>query len=100
MLDAGVALYPGTIAHMGDTAALIANLDVVVSVDTSISHLSGAMGRPTWIMLNQYGQCWRWLLERGDSPWYPSVRLFRQPSMGDWIPVLDRVQRFLKVFTI
>lgn len=100
MTAAKLDLYPGTITHMGDTAALMSNLDVIVSVDTAISHLGGALGRPTWIMLNQYGQCWRWLLERGDSPWYPSARLFRQPTMGDWSSVLDRVERFLKVFTI
>lgn len=98
--QAGVCQYPGTIQNMGDTAALIANLDVVVTVDTAVAHLAGAMGRPTWLMLNQYGQCWRWLLDRGDSPWYPSVRIFRQPSMGDWAGVTRRIGRFLETFTI
>lgn len=100
MSRSGVSLYPGSITCMLDTATLIANLDVVVSMDSAVSHLSGALGRPTWIMLNQYAHCWRWLLERGDSPWYPSVRLFRQPAMGQWAPVLDRVEKFLKTFTI
>jgi len=96
----GVDLYPGTIKNMSDTAALIANLDVVISVDTAVSHLSAAMGRPTWIMLNHYGLDWRWLLGRGDSPWYPTARLFRQPAMDQWQPVTVQIQRFLKTFTI
>jgi len=97
---AGVELYPGTIANMSDTAGLISNLDVVISVDTAISHLSAAMGRPTWIMLNHYALDWRWLLDRGDSPWYPTARLFRQPGMDQWQPVTDQIQRFLRTFTI
>ena len=97
---AGVNLYPGTIQNMSDTAALITNLDVVISVDTAVSHLSGALGRPTWIMLNHFGVDWRWLLDRGDSPWYPTARLFRQPGMDQWGAVLARIQKFLGVFTI
>jgi hypothetical protein len=100
LADTGVSLYPGTIQSMDDTAGLISCLDVVISVDTAVSHLAAAMGRPTWIMLNHYGLDWRWLLARGDSPWYPTARLFRQPSMDQWQPVLDRIQKFLKVFTI
>ena len=98
--QAGVELYPGTIANMNDTAGLISNLDVVISVDTAISHLSAAMGRPTWIMLNHYALDWRWLLHRGDSPWYPTARLFRQPGMDQWLPVTEKIERFLKVFTV
>ena len=66
-----------------DTAAFIECLDLVISVDTSTAHLAAAMGKSTWI-LNRFDTCWRWLLEGETSPWYPSVRLFRQPSYGDW----------------
>ncbi len=74
-----------------DTAALIANLDLVISVDTSTAHLAAAMGKPTWI-LNRFDTCWRWLTGRDDSPWYPSVRLYRQPAPGAWTPVVERVR--------
>ena len=73
-----------------DTAALIANLDLVIAVDTSVAHLAGALGKPLWL-LNRYNTCWRWLLGRDDSPWYPSARLFRQDKTRDWEPVLNRV---------
>jgi Tfp pilus assembly protein PilF len=73
-----------------DTAGLIMNLDVVISVDTSTAHLAGALGKPTWI-LNRYDTCWRWLLEREDSPWYGSVKLYRQAADRDWKPVLEKV---------
>ena len=100
LIDAGVASYPGTIQSFADTAALIVNLDVVLSVDTAIAHLSGALGRPTWIMLSQYAVDWRWLLDRDSSPWYPSAKLFRQPTRGDWTSVTDKIARFLKLFKI
>jgi tetratricopeptide (TPR) repeat protein len=77
-----------------DTAALIDNLDLVISVDTSTAHLAGAMGKPVWIM-NRLDTCWRWMLERSDSPWYPSARLFRQPALGDWASVIDAVAEAL-----
>ncbi len=73
-----------------DTAALIANLDLVISCDTGVAHLAAAMGKPTWI-LSRHNGCWRWLLDRNDSPWYPSVRLFRQPTFGDWATVMQEV---------
>ncbi|MDI9334372.1 MAG: tetratricopeptide repeat-containing glycosyltransferase family protein [Cytophagales bacterium] len=73
-----------------DTAALIANLDLVISCDTGVAHLAAAMGKPTWI-LSRYDGCWRWLIDRTDSPWYPSVRLFRQPRFGDWDSVIQAV---------
>lgn len=91
----GVKQYPNTIKDWSDTAGLVHNLDLVIGVDTSVSHLAGAMGRPVWIMLSQYALDWRWLLDRGDSPWYPSAKLFRQPVRGDWASVINRVCRFL-----
>ena len=100
LADAGVSLFPGTIQNFNDTAGLITHLDLVVSVDTSVAHLAGAMGRPTWIPLNQFGQDWRWLLDRDDNPWYPTARLFRQPSIGNWDPVIDKIQKFLTFFKI
>jgi hypothetical protein len=74
-----------------DTAALIDNLDLVISTCTSVPHLSGALGKETWLLLS-YVPDWRWLLEREDSPWYPSIKLYRQPAMGDWNSVLQRVK--------
>jgi hypothetical protein len=73
-----------------DTAALIDNLDLVIAVDTSVAHLAGALGKPFWL-LNRYNTCWRWLLDRDDSPWYPTARLFRQDAPGDWTGVIGRV---------
>ncbi|HSY26541.1 MAG TPA: tetratricopeptide repeat protein, partial [Burkholderiaceae bacterium] len=78
-----------------DTAALIANLDLVIGVDTAVAHLAGAIGKPVW-MLNRYNTCWRWLMEREDSPWYPSMRIFRQSSLGDWVSVIANVKRALE----
>jgi tetratricopeptide (TPR) repeat protein len=77
-----------------DTAALIENLDLVISVDTSTAHLAGALGKPVWI-LNRFDTCWRWLLERSDTPWYPSARLYRQATAGDWSSVIEDVRRDL-----
>nr|WKF58297.1 Beta-barrel assembly-enhancing protease [Paraburkholderia busanensis] len=78
------------LADFADTAALIANLDLVISVDTSVAHLAAAMGKPVWL-LNRFAGCWRWLRERDDSPWYPGLRLFTQTRRGDWDDVLARV---------
>lgn len=74
-----------------DTAALIENLDLIISVDTSTAHLAAAMGKPVWL-LNRFDTCWRWLLDQDDSPWYPTVRIYRQPRMGDWESVLIKVK--------
>jgi hypothetical protein len=82
------------IADFGDTMAIIEGLDLVVTVDTAVAHLAGAMGTPTWILL-PYAPDWRWLLERDDSPWYPSVRLFRQSQAGDWSGVTRRAAEAL-----
>jgi len=78
-----------------DTAAVMMNLDLVVSSDTSIAHLAGARGRPTWVMLKKVPD-WRWLLDRDDSPWYPTMRLFRQETIGDWAAVAARVANELR----
>jgi tetratricopeptide (TPR) repeat protein len=78
-----------------DTAAIISLLDLVISVDTSVAHLAGALGKPVWILL-QYAADWRWLLERHDNPWYPSARLFRQQRIGDWESVIPRVHEALR----
>lgn len=78
------------IADFADTAALIAQLDLVVSVDTSVAHLAGALGKPVWLLL-PFWPDWRWMLDRDDSPWYPSARLFRQKAIGEWGEVIERV---------
>jgi len=89
-------LFPGLtdiandLTDFGETAAVIANLDLVITVDTAMGHLSGALGKPVWIMLSKACD-WRWLLERRDSPWYPTARLFRQQTPGGWDPVIDEV---------
>lgn len=75
---------------IADTAAIIANLDLVVTVDTAVAHIAGAMGKPVWVALSTMVD-WRWLLNRDDSPWYPSMRLFRQERRGDWPPLFARV---------
>ena len=75
------------LTDFADTAALVDNLDLVISVDTSTAHLAGALNKPVWI-LNRLDTCWRWMLEREDTPWYPSAHLFRQPSLGDWDTVI------------
>ena len=74
-----------------DTADIIAGLDLVVSVDTSIAHLAGALGKPCWLLLPRQGIDWRWMANRTDSPWYPSMRLYRQEVADDWVGVLKRV---------
>jgi tetratricopeptide (TPR) repeat protein len=100
LADAGVKLFPGSITGFHDTAALMMNLDVVVGVDTAVSHLSGALGRPTWIMLNSFATDWRWLLDRDSSPWYSGARLFRQTQMGNWSDVTQKISKFLGWFKV
>ena len=83
------------LTDFSDTAALMSCLDLVISVDTSVVHLAGALGAPVWTML-PFNPDWRWLLNRNDSPWYRSMRLFRQPKRGDWASVVERVRRELQ----
>ena len=80
----------GDTKGFADTAALIQILDLVIAVDTSVPHLAGGLGRPVWL-LSGFDACWRWLWDRTDSPWYPTLRLFRQPRPGAWEPVLADV---------
>ena len=93
----GIALtdpMPG-VADFADTAAIIAGLDVVVSVDTAVAHLAGALGKRVFL-LDRYDNCWRWLAGRDDSPWYPALRIFRQPRPGDWATPVARVAAELR----
>lgn len=95
------ATHPALIDHsaalvdFSDTAALITLLDLVITIDTSVAHLAGALGKPAWILLH-YNADWRWLLDRDDSPWYPTARLFRQHIPGDWDSVVSDVMRALR----
>lgn len=82
-----------------DTAALIANLDLVISVDTSVAHLAGAMGKPVWL-LSRFNGCWRWLVDHEDSPWYPTMRILRQPKLGDWDSVIERAAEELRMLVV
>jgi hypothetical protein len=84
----------GECRDFADTAAFIEALDLVISVDTSVAHLAGALGKNTWL-LNRYDTCWRWLHNRDDSPWYPSLRIFRQPSPLDWHSVILKLSSAL-----
>ena len=93
MLPPGLVLqdWTGDLHDFGDTAALVEALDMVISVDTAVLHLAGALGRPVWL-LNRFDRCWRWLVNRDDSPWYPTLRQFRQPQPGDWGSVIRGVR--------
>jgi len=99
--DAGVLARAPRLLHLGDelsdfadTAAVLALADLVISVDSAVAHLAGAMGRPVWILL-PFSPDWRWMLEREESPWYPTAKLLRQPAIGDWDSVIERLRREL-----
>jgi len=94
-LDLALHDFTADLHDFADTAALIEVLDLVISVDTSVAHLAGALGKPIWL-LNRFDTCWRWLLDRDDSPWYPQLRQFRQPGPGDWTSVMLAVRGALQ----
>lgn len=87
----GILHFGPMLTDFSETAALVSLVDLVVSIDTSVAHLSASLGRPTWILL-PFVPDWRWMLDREDSPWYPSVRLFRQQQSGEWGEVIARVK--------
>jgi ADP-heptose:LPS heptosyltransferase len=87
---ASVVDFTSDLKDFADTAAFIANLDLIVSVDTAVAHLAGAMGKQVWVLL-PFIPDWRWLLDREDSPWYPTMRLFRQKRAGDWEEPIQRI---------
>ncbi len=102
--DAGALAAESRVTHVGgelddfaDTAAVIALADLVITVDTAVAHLAGAMGRPVWVLL-PFAPDWRWTLEGETTPWYPTARLFRQTSLGDWDGVIARVAAELRRF--
>jgi ADP-heptose:LPS heptosyltransferase len=74
----------------GETAAILAGLDLLITADTALAHLAGSLGVRVWVVLQSVPD-WRWLIDRSDSPWYPSMRLFRQRTSGDWPEVFERV---------
>jgi hypothetical protein len=86
--------FTADLKDLADTAAAMMSLDVVISVDTSLAHLAGAIGRPVWTLLPFHAD-WRWMVNRSDSPWYPTMRLFRQPAPLDWAGVMRAVREEL-----
>ena len=90
-----IGFFGDDLRDFSDTAALLDLMDLVITIDTSVAHLAGAMGKPVWILL-PYDPDWRWLLDRNDSPWYPSARLFRQQQIGNWATVTDQVKNELR----
>ncbi len=78
-----------------DTAALVSELDLVISVDTAVAHLAGALGKPVWLLLPPVLD-WRWMLDRNDSPWYPTMRIFRQKHRGDWTAAVEEAVAALR----
>jgi ADP-heptose:LPS heptosyltransferase len=87
-------LHLHELTDFASTAALIQEMDLVISVCTSVAHLSGALGKKTWVMLPHTAD-YRWLLEREDSPWYPTVKLFRQNRIGDWVEQLEKISNLV-----
>lgn len=97
---AGMQLLPigADLRDFADTAAAIDGLDLVISIDSAVAHLSGAMGKPCWLLLPDYRADWRWMVERDDTPWYPAMRLFRQDAQGGWAAVVERVAAALTLW--
>jgi tetratricopeptide (TPR) repeat protein len=94
VLPAHMTDFTAELSDFADTAALISNLDFVITVDTSVAHLAGAIAKPTWVLL-PFVTDWRWLLDRDDSPWYPTLRLFRQTKLASWREPVEQVVRAL-----
>jgi tetratricopeptide (TPR) repeat protein len=95
--NAGLIDLTAHLTDFAETAALVAELDLVISVDTAVAHLAGAMGRTVWVLLPSHGE-WRWGIEGETTPWYPTMRLFRQSALGDWKPVVRRIAAELERF--
>jgi tetratricopeptide (TPR) repeat protein len=95
--DFAMTDWTDELVDFSQTAALIANLDLVITIDSAVAHLAGAMGKPVWLLLKSNPD-WRWLLDRVDSPWYPTMRLFRQPRIGDWSTPIAEVEKELRTF--
>ena len=92
-----IADWTAELGDFADTAALVAELDLVIGVDTAVIHLSAGLGRPTWV-LSRFDGCWRWLRDRDDNPWYPGLRIFRQSGWGDWRPVIAEMVNALRAW--
>lgn len=91
-----IADFPSDVDDFWDLVPLVANLDLVISADTAVAHLAGAMGKPVWV-LSRYDACWRWFYDRADTPWYRTMRIFRQPKPGDWESVVGDVKNQLQI---
>jgi hypothetical protein len=94
-LSGGTHPAGNRINDFSDTAKLIDQMDLIITVDTAVAHLAGALGKPVWVML-PFAPDWRWLLAREDSPWYPTMRLFRQQQIGDWEGLIQSVTNALR----
>jgi len=95
LLDLSRSVDPPGEAFL-DTAAIVQSLDLVITSDTAVAHLAGALGVPVWVALS-FAPDWRWLRNRTDTPWYPTMRLFRQRTFGDWAPVFEDIARELEL---
>jgi hypothetical protein len=96
-LASRVANFTADIRDFGDTAAIMAELDLVISADTAVAHVAGALGKPVWLV-DRFNACWRWRLAQDRSPWYPTMRIFRQERFGDWSAPVARVAAALREF--
>jgi ADP-heptose:LPS heptosyltransferase len=92
--DKGLIDWTKELLDFADTAALVANLDLVITVDTAVAHLAGAMGKPVWLLISAAPD-FRWMLDRQDTPWYPSMRLFRQIKLGNWTSIVENARSSL-----